>query len=250
MSLKLLQITDTHLFETPEGEQKGVNTCETLRAVVDDVAAHHPDFDALLLTGDLSQDETPESYELLKRVLQPIRNAPMHAIPGNHDNLQYMEDHLTESERFRVGTDAAIGSWRIVMLNSQIPGRVHGEVGREQIARVREVVESTTGNIIVALHHPPVEVGTAWLDASRCHDGQELLAALASPPVKAVVCGHVHQRYEGSHQGVAVLATPSTCVQFTPGVEEFDIDDAAPGYRVFELEHDGRWSSVVRRVTA
>lgn len=250
MPHKVLQVTDTHLFRVPGETQKGVDTHATLQAVVDDIAATHADFDALLLTGDLSQDETPESYELLGRMLAPVRSAPIHAIPGNHENLDHMRSRL-EAVDVHVLTDVHVGKWRIAMLNSQVAGRVHGELGADQIGRLSESLRGAQEHVIVALHHPPVPVDSAWIDTSRCLDGDDLLRALANPPVRAVVCGHVHQQFETAWQGIAILTTPSTCVQFTPRAYEFDIDPtAAPGYRILELADDGGWSTSIRRVAA
>jgi len=248
MTYKLVQITDTHLFEDPGAEQKGVNTSRTLRAVVDDVAARHPDCDALLLTGDLSQDETPGSYAQLERLLAPLEGIPRYAVPGNHDDPAAMRAVLGGGGRCHIGADACLGAWRIVMLDSRVPGAVHGELGAAQLARLRGIVAGGDRHVIVALHHPPLAVGCAWLDGSRCADGPALLAAAMQPPVHAVLCGHVHQQFETRHQGVSILTTPSTCVQFQPGMDEFSLDDAAPGYRALHLEDDGRWSTRVQRV--
>lgn len=247
MTRKVVQITDTHLFRTPGETQKGVDTYRTLQAVVADVAARHADFDALLLTGDLSQDETPESYDLLARTLAPLRGAPFHAIPGNHDDLDIMRARLGADD-IHVLDDVLLDGWRIAMLNSRVPGQVHGELGAEQIGGLKASLAGAAEHVMVALHHPPVTIDSAWIDASRCLDGDGLLDALDDPPVKAVICGHVHQEFEADHNGIAVLTTPSTCVQFLPRSDEFAIDPAAPGYRVFELAGDGRWSTTVIRV--
>ncbi|MBS1269723.1 MAG: 3',5'-cyclic adenosine monophosphate phosphodiesterase CpdA [Gammaproteobacteria bacterium] len=248
MTLKVVQLTDTHLFGSPDGEQKGVNTYQTLRLVVNDVAAHHPDFDALILTGDLSQDETPESYEALKKLLSPIHTAPIYAIPGNHEDVELMNT-LLRGEDFFVLRDIRLSTWRIIMLNSRVPGRVYGRLGAEQVTRLKDSLRDATEHVIVAMHHPPVLVDSAWIDASRCFDGDELFAVIDDPPVKAVVCGHVHQVFETTRNGVAILSTPSTCVQFKPDADDFAIDEVTPGYRVFELDPDGSWSTRVHRVT-
>ena len=248
MSLKIVQLTDTHLFESAAGTLYGINTLRTLEAVVTDVAARHAELDALLLTGDLSQDETPESYELLKRTLAPLQQAPFYAIPGNHDNLARMQECLP-GEGFFLGRDLRLDPWRFAMLNSRVPGQVHGEVGAAQLARLRQSLEAEERHTIVVLHHPPVVVNSAWLDTSRCFDGHEFLAALSNPPVEAVVCGHVHQLFETEVDGIPIISTPSTCAQFAPGEEKFATDDDAdPGYRVFELHDDGSWSTTVERV--
>lgn len=248
MLRKLVQLTDTHLFADPERSHKGVNTHDSLKGVVADVAARHPDLDVLLLTGDLSQDEAPESYAALWRLLAPLRSAPVHALPGNHDDLDAMRATLPD-DGIRILTDIRLGPWRVALLNSQVPGQVHGELGAAQIDRLHASLQASSEHTLVAVHHPPVKVGSAWIDASRCIDGEALLEVATAPPVSAVACGHVHQVFESKHNGVAILTTPSTCFQFQPAVDTFVLDPASgPGYRVFTLEDDGRWSSGVERV--
>ena len=59
------------------------------------------------------------------------------------------------------------------------------------------------------------------------------------------------QRPIGRQQrgGIRLLASPSTCVQFAPGSEEFQVDTTAPGYRWLRLHADGRLETGVSRVT-
>jgi Icc protein len=57
--------------------------------------------------------------------------------------------------------------------------------------------------------------------------------------VRGIVWGHVHQALEGERAGVRLLATPSTCAQFAPGLDDFAIDSRPPAYRMLELLPDG-----------
>ncbi|MGH8261192.1 MAG: phosphoesterase, partial [Steroidobacteraceae bacterium] len=57
--------------------------------------------------------------------------------------------------------------------------------------------------------------------------------------VRAVLWGHVHQRYEGLRGRVRLLGTPSTCTQFLPHAEQFTVDSQPPAYRTLELQPDG-----------
>jgi Icc protein len=66
--------------------------------------------------------------------------------------------------------------------------------------------------------------------------------------VKGILWGHVHQQIDRAHNGVALMGSPSTCVQFAPGSERFKADDSAPGYRWLELQPDGSVLSGVSRV--
>ena len=67
------------------------------------------------------------------------------------------------------------------------------------------------------------------------------------PQVKTVLWGHVHQEYDTFRNGVRLLATPSTCIQFTAGSVKFSVEEKSPGYRWFELMPNGEFSTEVRR---
>ena len=97
------------------------------------------------------------------------------------------------------------------------------------------------------MHHPPLPVGSAWLDAVGLTNAGEVLAVLdRHPSVRLVLSGHVHQAFEGRHGDVRVFATPSTCAQFTPGTERCVMDLKPPGYRWLELQPDGALRTEVK----
>jgi Icc protein len=102
------------------------------------------------------------------------------------------------------------------------------------------IAASRADHVMVCLHHPPVPMRSKWLDSVGLDNGDEFLArATASGRVRTAICGHVHQDYDAVHEGVRVLATPSTCRQFLPRADEFAVDDRPPAYRRIELGPDG-----------
>jgi Icc protein len=101
--------------------------------------------------------------------------------------------------------------------------------------------------VMVCLHHPPLPVGSAWLDSVGLTNADELLAVLdRHPTVRLVLGGHVHQEYVQRRRGALVLATPSTCAQFTPRTERCVMDLKPPGYRWLDLLPDGGVRTEVR----
>jgi Icc protein len=104
--------------------------------------------------------------------------------------------------------------------------------------------------VLVCLHHQPVPVGCAWLDDQMVADADALFTFLdRHQSVRGVLWGHVHQALDRERNGVALMASPSTCVQFAPGQIDFKADTAAPGYRWLELHPDGRIRTGISRVT-
>jgi Icc protein len=68
------------------------------------------------------------------------------------------------------------------------------------------------------------------------------------PGVRGVLWGHVHQQLDQYRGDIKLMASPSTCVQFAPGSDNFKADDQAPGYRWLELRSDGTINTGISRV--
>ena len=70
------------------------------------------------------------------------------------------------------------------------------------------------------------------------------------PQVRGLLWGHVHQEFQEIRNGVLLMATPSTCVQFKPNNAKFGVDEKPPGYRWLELAPDGAIHTGVSRLAA
>jgi Icc protein len=57
--------------------------------------------------------------------------------------------------------------------------------------------------------------------------------------VRIAIFGHVHQDFEGSHESIKIIGTPSTCRQFKVASDDFALDDNPPAYRRISLLGDG-----------
>ena len=103
-------------------------------------------------------------------------------------------------------------------------------------------------HVLIATHHPLVDVGCPWLDKDRLQNAKQLLECLSEhSAVKSLVFGHAHQTVEAHFGHIQLYGTPSTCFQFEPASVAFSIDDAAPGYRWLTLSADGTITTEVGR---
>jgi Icc protein len=244
--LRVIQITDTHLFADRDREMRGIITSKSLQIVLDKVRELHPDL--LLLTGDLSQDETAESYQLLSSLITPL-TISTYWIPGNHDRIDLMEQIL-QSPPIYLDKSFAVGGWHFLLLNSTIAGSIAGELSAESLAwlddRLQEIGDRPT---LIALHHPPFFPNPNWESTILQNPDNFWLLGDRYPQIKIVLSGHIHQEFEACREGVSYLATPSTCTQFdVPEDSAFTLGYAEPGLRVLELYSDGTWKSWVERV--
>lgn len=244
----LVQLSDSHLFAEEDGKLLGMNTRDSLEKVIARVQTEQPEIDLILATGDLSQDGSLASYQRFRRLSEQL-GAPVRWFPGNHDELPAMREACSGSDLLQPVAD--LGNWRITLLDSSIPGAVPGFLADDQLQLLDQALsEAPERHHLVCFHHHPVSIGCRWMEPIGVRNPDALFAVLARhPKVKALLWGHIHQEFDQMRDGVRLLASPSTCVQFTPGSEEFQVDSEAPGYRWLRLHADGRLETGVSRVT-
>jgi len=248
--LLVAQVTDIHLFADSYQELLGMPTTDSFQALLEQLARLSPQPDLVLLTGDLSQDGTPKSYRRLQEMLAPL-GIPVYWLPGNHDaNRDEMERSLTHP-LFSSDQSFQSGGWRFVLLDSQESGCVHGSLSASSLTELdRELTQYSQQPTIVALHHPPFQMHSDWLDTSILQNPEELFAVLdRHAQIKLVLFGHVHQEVERQRRDVTYLGTPSTCIQFEPRSCTFSIDSQKPGFRLLNLYPNGVWTTQVKRIS-
>lgn len=248
-SIKLLQMTDTHLFASDEGSLLSVNTANSFKAVVQEVIARNVDYQLILATGDISQDHSEASYQLFVDSIEPL-NKPCLCLPGNHDEQNAMKAILANSQIIQPRHVTVGAHWQMILLDSQVSGVPYGYISPEQLQQMDDMLRETQArHTLILLHHHPLLVGSRWLDQHTLKNRDSFWeVVLKYPHVKGVVCGHVHQVMERDYHGVQVMSTPSTCVQFKPHSNEFALDLVSPGWRELELHPDGQLTTQVGRV--
>jgi 3',5'-cyclic-AMP phosphodiesterase len=246
--LRLLQFSDTHLMSDPAGDLKGVRSFESLQLVLAYARARHWNADALLLTGDLVHDDAG-AYKHVRAQFGDL-GKPVHCLPGNHDDVSAMHAALQGAPFSTTGL-ADFAHWRVVLLDSVVPGEAHGHLPSAELARLEQSLAGAgSRHVLVCLHHHPVQMASRWLDTVKLHNSPEFFAIVDRfPNVRAISWGHVHQQFDVRRKGVRLLAVPSTCAQFTPYSEHFAVDNQShPGYRRFTLHADGSMETEIVRV--
>ncbi len=242
--MQVLQITDPHLYGHASGNLRGVETDSSLRNVLDQ--ALPGDFAAILVTGDLVQDD-PSGYLRFKSIMGNLQK-PVLCVPGNHDEPEAMRRSL-DGAPFRYCGTHAFGDWQFVMLDTYDPGHVGGRLTPAELARLDADLSKSSAHALVCMHHHPVAMGSRWLDSIGLANAEDFWRVIdAHSQVRGVAWGHVHQVYEGERNGVRLFATPSTGAQFLPHSDRYAVDLRPPAFRLFDLRADGEIHSQVRWV--
>jgi len=246
--LRLAQITDTHLYADPDGRLLGLNTLDCVQRVVQLAAQRRPEL--VVATGDLAHDASPQAYRLLQQCFSDLQ-VPVYCLPGNHDESAALRAHLNGAP-CHSQSGLHLAGWQLAFVDSTVRGSEGGHLARRELEHLDSLLtQAADSPAMVWLHHQPVAIGSRWLDTMAVDNSADFFQVIdRHPQVRAVVWGHVHQRFEQLRNNVALLATPSTCIQFQPRSEAFAIDPVAPGYRWFDLYSDGSFTTGVERLAA
>lgn len=249
-AIRILQITDCHLHTDLEWKLAGINTQVSFDWVMSLAAAQKSQTDLLLLTGDLIHDASAAGYTRLRNSVQEFGIRAC-CLPGNHDNpemlARYMRGGLVE-----VPKEIKLGNWIIIMLDSTLPHSEGGHLSdRELQSLARSLSENPDRHALIALHHHPVHIQSAWMDKMALDNPEPFLSILDQyKNVQGVIWGHIHQAFDTEHNGIKMMGTPSTCIQFVENQDKFGISTAPPGFRWLELLPDGRINSGIDRIAA
>jgi len=235
--LRVLQVTDPHLFASREETLRGCATWQSLNDTVDHYLARDWRADIVYLTGDLVQDDSRQAYRNLRAAVDRL-DLPVYVVPGNHDVPELIADELPG---YRVCATLDQAGWRLIGIDTHEAGTASGRIGADELERLKTLLESAGGrHVAIFQHHPPVDTGSAWLDGIGLVDRDAFLAVVGrEAAVRLIVFGHVHQVLDCDAAGLRIVGTPSTGRQFKPRSRDFEIDDRPPGYRRLELSTAG-----------
>jgi len=247
----LLHITDAHLYADSATSLKGIPPEESFASVLASAQQKFPSPDAVILGGDMAQDEEIATYLRIAEMLQGWR-APFMITPGNHANIKALHNNLIPALASHSGYSDSLQLqyWQVITLNTHVPGKVAGLLGDDELAKLDHLLaDARPRHTLIALHHHPVSIASRWLDQIGLDDRQQLWHIIDQHVhVRAVLCGHIHQEFDSVYNHVRVLGTPSSCVQFRPGYDNFALDNISPGYRWLELHPDGGIDTSVERI--
>ncbi|WP_131782408.1 metallophosphoesterase [Legionella gresilensis] len=231
-NLKLLQITDPHLFASNDKRVFGIDSNSRFKQVIDYIKQHELyDTDAIILTGDLSQDETQKSYQRILMAFKEFK-IPVYWIPGNHDDLPLMQSIFASSSLLQNERVLACKYWHFIFLNTAIPGQGVGYLHEEEFSIITEEIEKLekTRRIALIMHHHPVQINTPLMDQYGLKNQSQFWQKLINSPVQLIICGHVHGHYSLDYQNIAVECAPATCFQIKKGATDLEIENLI-GYK-------------------
>ena len=223
----LVQLTDTHV--RPHGLtayralESNMLTERALRAV----RGLRAQPDAIVISGDLTDNGLEAEYAELANQLGRIIKVPVYVIPGNHDRRENLKQGLAMLPGVNDHPDFVQYTVehlpvRLVMLDTVVPGAGHGLLCAARLDWLEATLAAQPDRqTIIVMHHPPFICGIRHMDRINLRNADAFTAVIARhPQVKRILCGHNH-RPVSTHVAHAIASiAPSVAAQV-----EFDLSD-------------------------
>ncbi|WP_282009097.1 phosphodiesterase [Brevundimonas aveniformis] len=207
----IAQISDLHIGMGT----KSVLNDERLEQVIERVQAAVPDL--VLMTGDLIEGQDAAAYDRLKVLMAPLTGPVLYAI-GNHDQREAFRAAFTDTPTHGGFVQYAreFDDRRIIVLDTVEAGQHGGAFCESRAAWLSQTLDERPDTpTMIALHHPPVASGIAWMDVGATGPWSERLEAVlvGRRQVVAMVAGHIHRPFVTGFAGHSLIVAPSSAPQ-------------------------------------
>lgn len=209
--MKLIQLTDIHLT-TPGQTIAGRDPNANFERALTHALANHPDAEALVITGDLSDWGDLDDYRRLGARIDALP-LPVHLCIGNHDERAVFADVFPErlSEGFVQGT-VPLSMGTGVLLDTWGPATHAGHFCEARAGWLDRVLGAGPGPFWLFMHHNPAPTHIAPMDQIMLLDAERFGAVVARHRAKIahIFHGHCHLPLSGSFHGVPTSAPRGT----------------------------------------
>jgi 3',5'-cyclic AMP phosphodiesterase CpdA len=216
----LCQISDPHIVPRGQLAYGRIDTASMLERCVSKVLALPRQPDATIVTGDLTDNATPEEYDTLREVLTPLAaRMPLYLMVGNHDDRELLRAAFPH-HRYLAGEGGFVQyvvddfPVRLIVLDTLIPGAPGGRLCADRLRWLDQKLAESNRPTIVAQHHPPLVTGLTIMDQMALEDPAAEEAVIARHPhVERVICGHFHRNIQARFGGTIASVCPSAAHQ-------------------------------------
>ena len=196
--MEIVQITDLHITRDIGNIKNNCKPYLTLSNTLKHIKEHYPQVKDIVITGDLSNDYSQESYVVIKDLLK-IYAFDIFILPGNHDSLDCIQA-ICDNQISTKSIDLRPFNILTYNFDSHVPGKINGHLKRTQIDELKNKLNSNASidKIIIFTHHPVAKINSKWIDKHICENSDELLELMLSHDNKEfkIFSGHVHQEFD------------------------------------------------------
>ena len=234
--MRLLHLSDLHLCSSPDAIIYGVNPYDNLQEAIENIQSFKDTTDFCVITGDISNDGSKESYELADESLSRLP-FPVYVINGNHDDYHNLID--LEHRKLIYSPMVTRKGIDFLFLNSVAiaedgSNRSKGLLSDDELERVERVKYQTNPTIIL-MHHP-VLTTDSWMDRRILINREDFISVVSSmPQVVAVLSGHNHRSFKKCIGSCLYSTCPSVSTSYSDYLRPYE-EANTPGFDILVIE--------------
>ena len=250
MTIAFLHLSDLHL--APPGRLlAGIDPIRQMQGVLARIARLDVSPAFVVVSGDLTDDGSAESYEVVKGVLRELggenRDTPVLLALGNHDDRAMFRrvilGEVRSDDQGPYHHSRLIDGLRVIVLDSSIRGEVGGALGASQLAWLENELRKPAprGNLIV-VHHPCRLASPAHhypMFILRDAADLEAIVARQRDRVVGVLAGHSHQLNSAPFGGTLHATAPAVYCQLDFFAGEQYTPVPGGGFNLCQLDDGG-----------
>lgn len=236
----IAHLSDSHLLAGDRLLGGHIDTVSQFRQCLDRVEGAGIPFDALVVSGDLTDTADPAAYELFRELADPVvrrLGCELVVTGGNHDERGPLARGL-----YGIDTDAPqdrvtwVRGLRIIDLDTAVPGYHHGGLSEGQFDWLAgQLAEPAPSGTLLVMHHPPIIYRSPVMQLLDFDDPERLARMLAGTDVRGILSGHLHVTTFGTLAGTPV---------FVAGGVSYVDDVGVPGDDLMAIDGPQSWNII------
>jgi len=150
--------------------------------------------DLILLTGDITNNGYYSEFQKAIEYFE-VFEAPLFAVPGNHDARHVGYEVFEDLIGKRSWTLRGFDELNVIGLDSSVPDLNNGHIGRPQQIWMEQEFDKClkeSGCSIVAMHHHVIPVPKTGRERNVLSDAGDILQSVINHNIAMVLCGHKH----------------------------------------------------------
>lgn len=232
--MKVAQISDIHLTEHGQliWDTDTLSHFESAIQVLDKIK----DLDAVIVSGDLSNDGSEWTYRYIDERLSTLK-LPVYCCLGNHDSSCALS---MDFKCLRFDRDVMIRGWRFLFINSvsadpENPGffKSKGLISKDDLDFLESEIHAGAKTAVV-LHHPPIEPG-GWLNRKPLENREDFNDTIQGSDVRLVLYGHIHYSQQDNLNNILYSSAPAIGFAYDKELPKYHIADGQEGISVLEF---------------
>lgn len=239
--MKLIHLSDIHLMENGQIIWDTDTKSHFDKAI--DIIKKLSDIDAIIISGDLSNDGSEWSYRYIDNQFASI-GIPTYCCPGNHDNIDFLS-HKFEPEFLQFKNNIYLEGWKFYFLNTVIADEndyqqnmAKGMISEKDLMILEDSLKNNDAPSAIVFHHPAKEPG-GWLNRRLLENRDKFNKMISRySHVRLVLYGHIHYSIQHEQDSIIYSSAPSIGYAFDKELPKFHIAEKKEGFNLIEIQEN------------